>query len=48
MCNGIDCPLKETCYRFKAMPTVYGQAYFSNPPYIDKGCEYYWEVNNNN
>jgi hypothetical protein len=48
MCSGADCPLKETCYRFKAMANIYGQAYFSKPPYIDKACEYYWEINNNN
>jgi hypothetical protein len=44
MCSGADCPLKETCYRFKAMANIYGQAYFSKPPYIDEGCEYYWKA----
>ena len=44
MCSGLNCPLKETCYRFKAMKKVYGQAYFLSPPYIDSECEYYWKL----
>ena len=46
MCNGLNCPLKETCYRFKAMKKVYGQSYFFNPPQKNGECEYYWEVDN--
>ena len=46
MCNGLNCPLKETCYRFKAMKKVYGQSYFFSPPQKDGECEYYWEVDN--
>ena len=44
MCSGLNCPLKETCYRFKAMTTVYGQSYFSKPPNKEDECEYYWDV----
>lgn len=43
MCVGNDCPLKETCYRFKAKPCEY-QTYFMNPPYEDRKCEYYWKM----
>lgn len=45
MCKGVDCPNKESCYRFTAEPSHY-QSYFSKPPYneLDKTkCEYYWE-----
>lgn len=27
MCNGTDCPIKETCYRYTATPTPHWQAY---------------------
>ncbi len=43
MCFGKDCPLKESCYRFKAMANVYGQAYFGKTPYKNSKCDYYWE-----
>lgn len=42
MCEGIGCPIKTTCYRFRALPTPYRQSYFSNPPIKeDKSCDYY-------
>lgn len=44
MCSGLNCPLKETCYRFKAMTKVYGQSYFQKPPNKEDECEYYWDV----
>jgi len=44
MCSGLNCPLKQTCYRYKAMPNVYRQSYFSKPPLLKDGCEYYWDV----
>lgn len=33
MCTGGYCTMKQTCYRFKATPNMFGQAYFKNPPY---------------
>lgn len=45
MCEGTNCPKKETCYRYKATPGKYRQSYFANPPIKDDGsCEHYWEV----
>lgn len=42
MCKGEECPLKETCYRYIATPTI-NQSYFVNPPFTKKGqCLYYW------
>ena len=43
MCNGGDCPLKETCYRYKAKPSDY-QYYFMEVPYKDGDCSHYWEM----
>ena len=43
MCLGIDCPIKETCYRYKAKPYEY-QSYFVDAPIKDNKCEHYWEV----
>lgn len=46
MCNGIGCPLKDTCYRYTATPNEFRQSYFLMTPYDnEKGfCEYYWEI----
>lgn len=46
MCKGENCPLKEKCYRFKAIPSEFWQSYFSEIPYSfeSNGCEYFWEV----
>jgi hypothetical protein len=43
-CEGIDCPLKETCYRFTAKANEFRQAYFTETPYNKetKECEYLW------
>ena len=49
MCMGGDCPLKETCYRYKAKPSEY-QYYFLEPPFKDENCDHYWdmkEISNN-
>lgn len=45
MCKGGDCPLKETCYRFKATPSDW-QSYFGETPYNEekKDCDYYWKI----
>lgn len=47
MCEGGKCPLKETCYRYKAMPSEYRQAFFIEEPYVEtnKGviCNHYWK-----
>ncbi len=43
MCHGTNCPLKETCYRYKAKPNERWQSYIQPPIENDK-CDYYWEV----
>lgn len=49
MCNGEDCPIKDTCYRFKAKASSY-QSFFSGQPYeVDlggefTGCNYHWKM----
>ena len=43
LCKGNDCPLKETCYRYKAKPCEY-QSYFMESPYKDGDCSHYWEM----
>jgi hypothetical protein len=35
MCDGGNCPLKDTCYRYKATPNEHRQAYFLEEPYVD-------------
>ncbi len=43
MCEGKDCNLRETCYRFTAKPSEY-QSYFTPTLIKNNGCEYY--INN--
>lgn len=47
MCDGNNCSLKSSCYRFKAKPSI-RQSYFMKTPYDKKkkSCEYYWNLNN--
>jgi len=50
MCLGDGCNLKNSCYRHKATPSYYRQAYFLEPPYSEENgtCEFYWELGNTN
>jgi hypothetical protein len=45
-CEGRQCELKETCYRYTSEPSKFRQSYFTSPPlYINQigehQCEYY-------
>ncbi len=44
MCKGTDCPLKDTCYRYKAIASEFRQSYFFDLPYNkeEEKCDYYW------
>jgi hypothetical protein len=44
MCDGKNCDLSSTCYRYKAEPSGYYQSYFTEAPIEDDQCDYYWEV----
>lgn len=46
MCNGLDCELKDICYRYKAEPSEYRQSYFFDAPNDGLECEYYWQYCN--
>ena len=44
MCSGLDCPVKNDCYRHTAEFNEYGQSYFQTPPLKDDGtCNYFWD-----
>lgn len=43
MCKGGNCPMKERCYRHKAREGLY-QSFFTDTPWTDKGCDYFWEM----
>ncbi len=45
-CTGLNCLLKETCYRYKAKSDNLYQSYFTEVPYnLDKKkCEYYYLI----
>ena len=45
ICNGLNCPLKEKCYRFTAPKGERMQSWIKAPFKIDKGkfdCEMFW------
>lgn len=43
MCGGIECPLKETCYRHKAVASTNMQSYIDSPYNAEeKKCDFYW------
>jgi len=46
MCSGVDCPLKETCYRNQAKPSKFRQAWFADVPYNheEEKCIHYWKL----
>lgn len=44
MCRGNDCPLKEKCYRYKAIRSKYFQTYFTLIPYKDGKCPHFWDL----
>lgn len=43
-CEGYDCPLKETCYRYTVTPNEFRQSYFMTNPYNKQNltCEFYY------
>lgn len=47
MCKDTLCKSKETCYRFKATPNKYRQAYLNTNREEDAvNCNMYWEIIN--
>jgi len=40
-CNGVNCPVKESCKRFTAESGVW-QSWFAESPIKDGKCEMYW------
>lgn len=49
MCKGLECPLKESCYRYKAPVNEYMQSYFVEVPFdFEKNsCEHFWSAKMN-
>ena len=43
MCNGTNCELASTCYRYKATPG-FRQSYFAKTPIKGGECDYYWKT----
>jgi hypothetical protein len=43
MCDGKNCDLSLTCYRYTAKPNEYRQSYFTESPIENGECEHYWE-----
>lgn len=39
--DGSLCPLRETCYRFLALPSEYWQSYLTEAPFDGQTCDYH-------
>lgn len=44
MCTGDGCPMKETCYRFKAEPDPLWQSWMFPPLKPDGSCDQYTKL----
>jgi len=45
ICKNDRCTLKETCYRFKAIPNKQWQLYSEFKQKKDKTCDFYYKIN---
>ena len=43
MCEGKECPMKNKCYRHRAIPNTY-QHFFIEPPFKEGECEEFWPL----
>ncbi len=43
-CEGIDCEMRYTCYRFTSKPNKHRQSYFLETLITDGKCEHYWDT----
>ena len=43
MCQAEDCPLKEKCHRYTAIPFRVGQSYIVGTLYKYGKCEQFWD-----
>ena len=45
-CEGTECPLKESCYRFLAVSNEFKHSYFDTVPYDkqNKKCAQSWAI----
>lgn len=44
MCGNKKCPLKYTCYRFRAKPNPYHQSYMLFIYNEKDGCKNFWDI----
>lgn len=43
MCKGGKCPLKKSCFRYRAIPGSF-QSYFMNPPFQGDECIHFSKI----
>lgn len=48
MCRNIECPHHINCYRYKAEPNPYWQAYAQFEPDEEGRCEFFWDYDKYN
>lgn len=50
LCVNNHCPLRDKCYRYRAIPDKYWQSYSKFEPHTNTGwkdgfeCDYFWQI----
>jgi len=44
LCRNKDCPLKDICYRYRAVPDPVWQSYFDPQPPESENCEHFMSL----
>ena len=44
MCCNYDCPLKDKCYRYRAVPDSYWQSFAMFNTTGEKDCDHFWQL----
>ncbi len=45
ICTGEECPLRNTCYRYRANASEYLQSYIESPYSTEESkCDFYWPL----
>ena len=44
MCRDHECPSRNECLRFMALPDGWSQSYFVGSPRTNEHCDYFWPI----
>ena len=44
LCSNSQCPLRDNCYRYRAIPSKYNQVYTKFRPFRNEECDAFWDA----